>query len=157
MENSDFRIGNIVRVSRKYENKTYRGVLVRLDYDIENRAHTDGLFSKHVPKHYVKFDEDVRDEVYRTWLMRGSYLYCSYNGSSPQKCFIKEIEYDEFSQNISSLKVAVDDGRKCMIDCIELTIKPDNIDSILVYYRGYDIVRASREPTVPLRPLPFSL
>jgi len=129
---SELRIGDRVEVTEKNSGLKYRGVLVRNDLELENRAKKTGPW---IDQTFVRFDNEDKGEVYRYWLKRGSFLYVRDHG----KCFIRTIEYDRPRRKVMSLRVCEDSGGY-NIHTSEFNITTEDITSILVYNLAYNTV-----------------
>jgi hypothetical protein len=128
---SELRIGDRVEVTEKNSGLKYRGVLVRNDLELANRAQKTGPWRDQT---FVRFDNDIKEDVYRYWLKQGSFLYVRDHG----KCFIQTIEYDRHMR-IMSLRVSEDSGGY-NIYTSKFNITTADITSILVYNLAYHTV-----------------
>jgi len=131
---NNLTVGQRVQVNEKCKpSKTYMGRVVRNDLELANRACKSGPW---VPHTYVQFDNDDKEYAYFDYLRQGSWLYCQ----GGRKCFVRDIEYDNSKSCILSMTVAEDDGEYNLCST-EFRITTGDIDSILVYYLGFDISR----------------
>jgi hypothetical protein len=115
------RAGDRVYVSTRYNKfDKHEGIIHHLEMAPINRAIPRGDQTEHI---YVRFNDS---SVYRRWLKRGSPIMVN-----SEKHVILEInDYND------SLVVARDDGTY-MINPIERNIKPNAIDSMLIWREGY--------------------
>jgi hypothetical protein len=131
-------------------NELVWGTVSYIEYALLNRGNTSGPYTDHI---YISMDDP---QTYRKWLSRGSPIIVK-RGS--QKCFIREIYYDD-EYRIKQLKVAVDDGKYTLYP-VEFVIGPDEIHSMLIWRAGYTIVKGTKvlpsgkiPPSIEIESLP---
>ena len=118
------RLGQRVRVARKYEAGSYDGKIQHINEEYKNKG------AKHWGKevrYYVNFDDPA---AYDNWLQRGSMLYVNIR-TMLKKCFIVSTTYDsiqveEYSENISVYNT-------------NYNVKKSDIDSMLITEAAHDI------------------
>ena len=125
---SEFGLGDRVQVSYMWNNELVQGTVSYFEYELLNSGNTSGPYTDHI---YISMDDP---QVYRKWLSRGSPIIVK---TGSQKCFIREIYYDD-EYRIKQVKVAVDDGKYTLYP-IEFVIGPEEIGSMLIWRAGYTI------------------
>lgn len=115
------RTGDCVFVSEKYGNRSHHeGTIDYIEMAPINRALPRGDQAEHI---YVRFNDS---SVYRRWLKRGSPIMVN-----SEKHIILEInDYND------TLNIAKDDGWY-MLNPINRNIKPNSVDSMLIWRAGY--------------------
>ena len=118
------RLGQRIRVVRKYEAGSYDGQIHHINEEYKNKGANH--WGTEV-RYYVKFDDPA---AYDRWLQRGSMLYV-YVRTMLKKCFIVSttndtIQVEEYSENISVYNT-------------NYTVKKTDIDSMLITEAAHDI------------------
>lgn len=133
---SGFYRGQYVKVKRIDSNETCTGVVSTTYMGPINRASPHGQQTDHI---YVQFNGKQGRAMYTKWLLMGSRIFVNKSNNRKQKCVICNIVCDEDGL-IDTLRVFDDDGSMAMINAYQYTIKAKDIDSMLIWRDGYEIV-----------------
>lgn len=126
---SEFRVGDIVNVTREETGKRFKGVVSFLEMGPVNRAKKTGDQTEYI---YVKFEDR---SAYSMWLQRGSSVMVQRKYRSLQKCIL--CQFDD------ARVTAIHDDGGYLINIPEVEISANNIDSILIWRVAYTVEKDS--------------